>query len=105
MALLEAIGIRKRFGGVRALEQGALELLPGEVHVLIGSNGCGKSTLCKIIAGAIAADAGTLRIDGTAVGFASPPQAAAAALAVFFPALRLVPPLLVPANILLGPFG
>lgn len=102
MALLEAIGIRKRFGGVRALEEGALELLPGEVHVLIGSNGCGKSTLCKIIAGAIAADAGTLRIDGMAVGFASPHQAADAGIGVFYQELSLVPQLSVAENILLG---
>src|SRR3546814_6324395 len=102
MSLLEAIGIRKHFGGVRALEQGALELLPGEVHGLIGSNGCGKSTLCKISAGAIAADAGTLRVDGTPAAFSSPHRAADAGIGVFYQELSLVPQLTVAENVLLG---
>lgn len=102
MALLQADGIRKRFGGVRALEDGRLELLPGEVHVLIGSNGCGKSTLCKVIAGAVAADEGGLQVDGRPAAFASPHQAAAAGIGVFYQELSLVPQLTVAQNILLG---
>lgn len=102
MSLLEATGIRKRFGGVHALERGELVLRPGEVHVLIGSNGCGKSTLCKIVAGAIAADAGGLRVAGTPVAFASPHRAAEARIGVFYQELSLVPSLTVAENILLG---
>ncbi len=102
MTLLQASGIRKHFGGVRALEDGRLELMPGEVHVLIGSNGCGKSTLCKIIAGAIAADEGRLQLDGRDVAFRSPHEAAAAGIGVFYQELSLVPQLTVAQNILLG---
>jgi ribose transport system ATP-binding protein len=102
MALLEAIAIRKRFGGVRAVERGDLELRPGEVHVLIGSNGCGKSTLCKVIAGVVAADGGSLKIDGAAVDFASPSEAVASRVGVFYQELSLVPTLSVAENILLG---
>lgn len=102
MSLLVASGIRKRFGGVRAVERGELTLMPGEVHVLIGANGCGKSTLCKIIAGAVAADAGRLEIDGVPVDFSSPTQAAASKVGAFYQELSLVPTLTVAENILLG---
>ena len=58
MVALSAKNICKRFGGVVALDGAELSLDSGEVHALIGSNGCGKSTLCKIIAGAVGADFG-----------------------------------------------
>ena len=77
-------------------------LVIGEVHVLIGSNGCGKSTLCKVIAGVIAADGGSLKIDGADVDFASPTEAVASRVGVFYQELSLVPTLSVAENILLG---
>jgi ribose transport system ATP-binding protein len=101
-ALLEASAIAKRFGGVVALRHGDLQLRAGEVHVLIGSNGCGKSTLCKIIAGVVASDAGQLRVDGRPVAFGSPREASAAGVGVFYQELSLVPTLTVAENILLG---
>ena len=44
-------GISKSFGGVRALEHVDLEVLPGEVHALLGGNGAGKSTILKVLNG------------------------------------------------------
>jgi ribose transport system ATP-binding protein len=102
MLLLDADRIRKRFGGVTALEDGRLQVAAGEVHVLIGSNGCGKSTLCKIVAGAVSADQGEVRIDGAPVRFASPAAAARAGVGMFYQELSLVPQLTVAENILLG---
>ena len=102
MAFLEATGIRKQFGGVVALAGAQFSLDAGEVHALIGSNGCGKSTLCKIIAGSVAADAGTIRLDGASVAFSGPDAAAAAGIGVFYQELSLVRPMSVAENIHLG---
>jgi ribose transport system ATP-binding protein len=63
-AALAVRGVSKRFGATRALRAVPLELRPGEVHALIGGNGCGKSTLIKCLAGVYQADAGELEING-----------------------------------------
>jgi ribose transport system ATP-binding protein len=102
MPVLRALGVRKRFGGVVALDGADFSLEPGEVHALIGSNGCGKSTLCKIIAGAVAADGGTIELDGKAVAFANPRAAAAAGIGAFYQDLSLIGDMTVAENIYLG---
>jgi ABC-type uncharacterized transport system ATPase subunit len=61
--LLRCVGISKRFGGVRALDQVNFEAAPGEIHAIIGENGAGKSTLVNILAGRIVADSGTIQLD------------------------------------------
>jgi ribose transport system ATP-binding protein len=99
---LVARGIRKRYGGVVALDGAELTLERGEVHALIGSNGCGKSTLCKIITGAVGADAGELILDGRAVSFAGPADAVAAGIDMFYQELSLIPAMTVAENIYLG---
>ncbi len=102
MLALEAIGITKRYGGLVALSDGRLSLQGGEVHVLMGSNGCGKSTLCKVIAGAISADSGEVRLRGGAVSFRNPHEAKAAGIATVYQEMSLVPTLSVAENVLLG---
>jgi ABC-type branched-subunit amino acid transport system ATPase component len=64
LVLLRARGIRKRFGGVAALEGVDLEARSGEIHALVGPNGSGKSTLLAILAGAVPADAGSVWMPG-----------------------------------------
>ena len=71
-AALTARGVSKRFGVVQALDNVSLELMPGEIHALVGENGSGKSTLVKIIAGTIAADKGTVEIAGQPLQPATP---------------------------------
>src|SRR3954449_3468251 len=61
--------LSKTFGGTRALRDVSLGIAPGEVHALVGQNGCGKSTLIKTLAGYHQADPGALAwLDGE--GFA-----------------------------------
>lgn len=61
---LEAKGISKTFGGVHALTDVSLDLLPGEIHALCGENGAGKSTLIKILAGSYTPDKGQVFMEG-----------------------------------------
>ena len=61
---LQAIGLSRRFGGLRAVTDVSLDLAIGELHALIGPNGAGKSTLVNLLAGELAPTGGTIRIDG-----------------------------------------
>lgn len=51
--LIDVQNLSVTFGGQRALNDISLRLMPGEVHCLAGTNGCGKSTLIKVISGFI----------------------------------------------------
>ena len=57
-------GVSRRFGAVQAVDGVDLELLPGEIHALVGENGAGKSTLAAIAFGAVRPDEGTVEADG-----------------------------------------
>jgi ribose transport system ATP-binding protein len=65
--VLAAEGICKAFNGVPALVDAELVIRPGEVHGLLGANGCGKSTLIKILSGVYTKDAGTIAVNGAVV--------------------------------------
>ncbi len=90
------------FPGVRALDGVDFDVLPGEVHALIGENGAGKSTLIRILSGEIAGYDGEVRIDGTPRRMAGPREAIAAGIAVIPQELQLVSSLSVAENIFLG---
>ena len=97
--LLRLSNITKSFGAVRALKGVSLELLPGEVHALVGENGAGKSTLIKIITGAHQPDGGTIQIDGEAVTHLKPASAHAFGIATIYQQPALFPDLSVIENI------
>ncbi|WP_026783705.1 sugar ABC transporter ATP-binding protein [Pleomorphomonas koreensis] len=100
--VLRATDISKSFGAVRALEKARLTVQRGEIHALLGANGCGKSTLCKIIAGTVGCDAGEVLIDGAPAALGSPRLAEEQGVALFYQELSLVPQLSVGDNVFLG---
>src|SRR5215210_5128812 len=73
--LLQMRGITKSFFGVPVLDAVDLDVMPGEVHAVVGENGAGKSTLMKILVGAHQPDAGSILLDGEEVRFNHPRQA------------------------------
>jgi branched-chain amino acid transport system ATP-binding protein len=64
VSALAVAGLRRRFGALAVTQDVSLTVEPGEVHALIGPNGAGKTTLIAQIAGALAPDAGTVRLAG-----------------------------------------
>ncbi|MGZ4632466.1 MAG: sugar ABC transporter ATP-binding protein [Actinomycetes bacterium] len=95
-------GIVKEFPGVRALDGVDLEVLPGEVHCLLGQNGAGKSTLIKVLAGAHQPDAGSIRWQSEEVSLPTPMAAMRRGIATIYQELDLVDGLSVAENIYLG---
>lgn len=95
-------GITKTFGSAVALDRVDFALAHGEVHALVGENGAGKSTLVRIMTGAYHRDAGTMRLDGVSVDFASPAQAQAAGVCGVHQEIHLLGHLTVAENVFLG---
>src|SRR3954467_810246 len=99
---LRLTGIKKSFGATRALRGVSFEVVPGEVHALIGENGAGKSTLMKILSGAYRADAGSIEIEGRPFVPENPHHARRCGIVMIYQELNLAPHLSVEENILLG---
>jgi ribose transport system ATP-binding protein len=99
--LLEATGIVKSYGAVRALRGASLAVRPGEVHALMGANGAGKSTLVKILTGAVSPDAGTMTVRGTQQRIRSPRDARRSGLLSVYQEPALIPDLSVRDNLVL----
>jgi ABC-type sugar transport system ATPase subunit len=100
--IISVRGIRKFYGHVEALRGVDLDLMPGEVHALVGDNGAGKSTLVKIIAGAIQATEGEVHLDGHRVHFSEPSEALEAGISTVYQSLALVGCRSIAANLFLG---
>jgi inositol transport system ATP-binding protein len=100
--LLRVSAISKRFPGVQALNSVSLEVLPGEVHGLLGENGAGKSTLLKILAGAQQPDSGTIEFAGARVELDHPIAAQALGIVTIYQEFNLIPHLSVAENIFIG---
>jgi ribose transport system ATP-binding protein len=100
--LISVKDVNKTFPGVRALSGVRFDLMPGEVHALMGENGAGKSTLMKILAGVYTKDSGTILYNGQPVDFASPREAQAAGIGIIHQELQLMNHLTVAQNIFIG---
>ncbi|MEH0423544.1 sugar ABC transporter ATP-binding protein [Streptomyces sp. B21-083] len=100
--LLRIEGIRKSFPGVVALGGVDFELRRGEVHVLLGENSAGKSTLIKMLSGAYRPDAGRILVDGEETRIHGARDAERLGIATIYQEFNLVPDLTVAENIFLG---
>jgi simple sugar transport system ATP-binding protein len=100
--ILEARGIVKTYGHVRALQGADFVAFPGSVVALIGDNGAGKSTLTKVISGVVSPDEGELLFEGRPVEISSPAAAQELGIETVFQDLALAPDLDGAANVYLG---
>src|SRR5215471_9109686 len=100
--LLQAIGISKRFGDLLANDGVSLDLMPHEIHALLGENGAGKSTLVKVMYGLIQPSSGELRWHGEKVELAGPAQARALGIGMVFQHFSLFENLTVAETVALG---
>jgi ABC-type sugar transport system ATPase subunit len=99
--ILSLEGIKKTFGGTRALAGVSFDLRPSEIHALVGENGAGKSTLIKTITGAYTPDAGVIVIDGVEYSHLTPEQARHLGIGVVYQEFNLLPDMSVAENIYL----
>jgi ribose transport system ATP-binding protein len=100
--LLEVRNLSKNFAGVRALQGVDLEVLPGEVHCVLGQNGAGKSTLIKALSGVHQPDGGEILWRGEPVQLTTPTAALELGIATMYQELDVVDGLNVTENIFLG---
>jgi len=98
-------GVSKRFGETVALADAHLEIRPGEIHVLLGENGAGKSSLISVAAGLYHPDSGHLEISGKAVVLRSPADALALGVVLVPQHPELIPNLTCWENVILGSEG
>jgi fructose transport system ATP-binding protein len=100
--VLEARKIVKRYGHVTALDGANLELRAGEVLAVIGDNGAGKSTMVKVLCGAVIPDEGQVLLDGVPVHFSSPMDPRKRGIETVYQDLAVAPALDIATNLFLG---
>ena len=100
--VLRLDNIVKIFPGVRALDGVSFEVMPGEVHALMGENGAGKSTLMKVLGGIYQPEEGTVYIDEMPVVMTTPLEAKHKGIVFVHQELSLATELTVAENIYLG---
>ena len=99
---LELIGISKQYPAVRANDQVSLRVKPGEIHAVLGENGAGKSTMMKIIYGAVRPDEGQIKWNGQPVQVTSPAMARELGISMVYQHFSLFDTLTAAENVWLG---
>ena len=97
--ILSVKQIKKSFGGVHALKGVDLTIKKGETHCLAGENGCGKSTIIKVISGFYQPDGGTIEVDGKPYPVMTPAEAIKAGIQVIYQDFSIFPNLTVIENL------
>lgn len=100
--LLRTEDITKSFPGVLALEGVNIDLMPGEVHALVGENGAGKSTLMKIFNGVYQPDSGSIYVKGEKVNIDNPHRAQQLGISIVFQEFNLCDHISIANNIFIG---
>ena len=99
---LVAASVSKRFGGVQALKDVDLDIIPGEVHGLVGANGAGKSTFIRMLAGLVSPDSGTISLEGNEIEIPNAHVASGFGFSFIHQELNLVPKFSAVENMTLG---
>jgi branched-chain amino acid transport system ATP-binding protein len=102
LALLEASGVTRRFGGLTAVDTVDLVLRPGSVHGLIGPNGAGKTTFLNLIAGLLPPNSGRFVLAGTEITQLRDHQRARLGIRRTFQNLKLFPEMTALENVSIG---
>jgi ABC-type sugar transport system ATPase subunit len=100
--LLSLHQISKHYGHVRALENVDFSLAFNEVHAIVGDNGAGKSTMIKVMAGAVLPDVGEMKFDGQPIQIRNPQDSSNHGITTVFQHLALVDTRDVLSNLFLG---
>jgi general nucleoside transport system ATP-binding protein len=101
-ALLEARGLSKSYGHLRANDDVSFSIFPDEIVGIVGENGAGKSTLVKMLAGALTPDAGQIFLAGAPVAMRSPADAYSAGISFVSQNFNLIEDFTVEENLVLG---
>lgn len=100
--VLDVTGIKKHFGGVKAVDGVSFHVDEGEILGLIGPNGCGKSTLFNCILGQLTPTEGEVRLDGKPITGLYPSQLNRLGVSRTFQLLQVFPNLSVRENLILA---
>ena len=102
--ILQAKGVAKYFGGLKALDGVDLDIYPGEIISLIGPNGAGKTTFFNCITGLVSADKGEIRFNGEKINNLKPHEITRHGIARTFQNLRLFAEMSALENVMVGGF-
>lgn len=100
--LIRMVGITKTFPGVKALDGISFDILPGEVHVLVGENGAGKSTLMKILSGVYQPSAGKIICNGREYDHLTTKNSFDEGIAIVYQELSVINELSILENLFVG---